>query len=88
MLFINTSLSEGLAFAIGEASLSGVPEVAIQVSATVLVHTDSDDLTKRYGEWYRQIILASNDPAMSTLSTIMNDHGSHDRHWLRERQGD
>jgi len=56
-LFMNSSLSEGLPLAIGEAALSGVPIVATEVGATALVLTDPDDPSKRYGE-----VVPPNDP--------------------------
>ena len=56
-IFMNSSLSEGLPLAIGEAALSGVPIVATEVGATALVLTDPDDTTKRYGE-----VVPPNDP--------------------------
>lgn len=56
-LFMNSSLSEGLPLAIGEAALAGVPIVATEVGATALVLTDPDDPTKRYGE-----VVPPNDP--------------------------
>lgn len=56
-LFVNSSISEGLPLAIGEAALAGVPIVATEVGATALVVTDPDDQTQRYGE-----IVAPNDP--------------------------
>ncbi|KAH6612969.1 hypothetical protein C7974DRAFT_428732 [Boeremia exigua] len=56
-LFLNSSLSEGLPLAIGEAALSGVPIVATEVGATSLVLTDPDDMKKRYGE-----VVPPNDP--------------------------
>lgn len=56
-IFMNSSLSEGLPLAIGEAALSGVPIVATEVGATALVLTDPDDVTKRYGE-----VVPPNDP--------------------------
>ncbi|GAM86496.1 hypothetical protein ANO11243_045100 [Dothideomycetidae sp. 11243] len=56
-LFMNSSLSEGLPLAIGEAALSGIPIVATEVGATALVLTDPDDPTKRYGE-----VVPPNDP--------------------------
>lgn len=49
-LFINSSISEGLPLAIGEAALAGVPIVATEVGATALVLTDPEDHTQRYGE--------------------------------------
>ncbi|KAK0871047.1 hypothetical protein LTR87_013052 [Friedmanniomyces endolithicus] len=49
-LFLNSSISEGLPLAIGEAALSGVPIVATEVGATSLVLTDPSDINKRYGE--------------------------------------
>ncbi|KAG9511882.1 glycosyltransferase family 4 protein, partial [Aureobasidium melanogenum] len=56
-IFMNSSLSEGLPLAIGEAALSGIPIVATEVGATALVLTDPDDPTKRYGE-----VVPPNDP--------------------------
>lgn len=56
-LFMNSSLSEGLPLAIGEAALSGIPIVATEVGATALVLTDPDDPSKRYGE-----VVPPNDP--------------------------
>ncbi|PHH67892.1 hypothetical protein CDD82_1017 [Ophiocordyceps australis] len=55
-LFVNSSISEGLPLAIGEAALAGVPIVATEVGATALVVTDPDDPDKRYGE-----VVAPND---------------------------
>jgi len=49
-LFMNSSISEGLPLAIGEAALAGVPIVATEVGSTALVLTDPDDPTQRYGE--------------------------------------
>lgn len=56
-LFMNSSLSEGLPLAIGEAALAGVPVVATEVGSTALVMTDPDDPSKRYGE-----VVPPNDP--------------------------
>ena len=56
-LFMNSSLSEGLPLAIGEAALAGVPVVATEVGSTALVMTDPDDPTQRYGE-----VVPPNDP--------------------------
>lgn len=56
-LFMNSSLSEGLPLAIGEAALSGVAIVATEVGATAQVLTDADDPNVRYGE-----IVPPNDP--------------------------
>jgi hypothetical protein len=56
-LFMNSSISEGLPLAIGEAALAGVPIVATEVGATALVMTDPDDQDKRYGE-----VVPPNDP--------------------------
>ncbi|KAI7152996.1 glycosyltransferase family 4 protein [Hortaea werneckii] len=67
-LFLNSSLSEGLPLAIGEAALSGVPIVATEVGATALVLTDPDDIKKRYGE-----VVPPNDPeslARAQLSVL------------------
>lgn len=49
-LFMNSSISEGLPLAIGEAALAGVPIVATEVGATALVLTDPKDQEQRYGE--------------------------------------
>ncbi|KAK3938628.1 putative glycosyl transferase [Diplogelasinospora grovesii] len=49
-VFMNSSLSEGLPLAIGEAALSGVPVVATGVGATELVVTDPDKPGVKYGE--------------------------------------
>lgn len=56
-LFMNSSISEGLPLAIGEAALAGVPIVATEVGATALVLTDPEDQDKRYGE-----VVPPNDP--------------------------
>jgi glycosyltransferase involved in cell wall biosynthesis len=56
-LFMNSSISEGLPLAIGEAALAGVPIVATEVGATALVLTDAEDPTQRYGE-----VVPPNDP--------------------------
>lgn len=56
-LFMNSSISEGLPLAIGEAALAGVPIVATEVGATALVLTDPEDQEKRYGE-----VVPPNDP--------------------------
>ncbi|POR39127.1 Uncharacterized protein TPAR_00687 [Tolypocladium paradoxum] len=56
-LFMNSSVSEGLPLAIGEAALAGVPIVATEVGATALVMTDPTDQEQRYGE-----VVAPNDP--------------------------
>ncbi|KAL1412242.1 hypothetical protein Q8F55_003253 [Vanrija albida] len=55
-LFMNSSISEGLPLAIGEAALAGVPIVATEVGATALVLTDPES-TQRYGE-----VVPPNDP--------------------------
>jgi glycosyltransferase involved in cell wall biosynthesis len=49
-LFMNSSLSEGLPLAIGEAALTGVPIVATEVGGTALFLTDPDDKSCKYGE--------------------------------------
>ncbi|EJT52261.1 hypothetical protein A1Q1_05471 [Trichosporon asahii var. asahii CBS 2479] len=49
-LFMNSSISEGLPLAIGEAALAGVPIVATEVGATALVLTDPANPEQRYGE--------------------------------------
>ncbi|KAG8411014.1 hypothetical protein J3459_016736 [Metarhizium acridum] len=56
-IFMNSSISEGLPLAIGEAALAGVPIVATEVGATALVMTDPNDAEQRYGE-----VVAPNDP--------------------------
>lgn len=67
-LFMNSSISEGLPLAIGEAALAGVPIVATEVGATALVMTNPDDRTERYGE-----VVPPNDPvalARAQLSVL------------------
>lgn len=49
-LFMNSSISEGLPLAIGEAALTGAPIVCTDVGATKLVLQDPDDADKLYGE--------------------------------------
>lgn len=49
-LFMNSSMSEGLPLAIGEAALAGVPIVATEVGATALVLTDPNNPEQQYGE--------------------------------------
>ncbi|KAL6414422.1 hypothetical protein AUP68_00942 [Ilyonectria robusta] len=56
-LFMNSSISEGLPLAIGEAALAGVPIVATEVGATALVLTDVKNPDQRYGE-----VVPPNDP--------------------------
>ncbi|KAH7009665.1 hypothetical protein EDB80DRAFT_776044 [Ilyonectria destructans] len=56
-LFMNSSISEGLPLAIGEAALAGVPIVATEVGATALVLTDPQNPDLRYGE-----VVPPNDP--------------------------
>lgn len=56
-LFMNSSISEGLPLAIGEAALAGVPIVATEVGATALVLTDPEKPDQRYGE-----VVPPNDP--------------------------
>jgi glycosyltransferase involved in cell wall biosynthesis len=64
-LFMNSSLSEGLPLAIGEAALSGIPIVATEVGATAQVLTDVDDPDIRYGE-----IVPPNDPVALARAQI------------------
>ncbi|RDW73621.1 hypothetical protein BP5796_07063 [Coleophoma crateriformis] len=64
-LFMNSSLSEGLPLAIGEAALSGVPIVATEVGATAQVLTDADDPSILYGE-----IVPPNDPVALARAQI------------------
>jgi hypothetical protein len=56
-VFLNSSISEGLPLAIGEAALTGAPIVCTDVGATFQVLTDPDDPKKRYG-----VVVAPNDP--------------------------
>ncbi|KAF4946020.1 hypothetical protein FGADI_11524 [Fusarium gaditjirri] len=56
-LFMNSSMSEGLPLAIGEAALAGVPIVATEVGATALVLTDPNKPGQQYGE-----VVPPNDP--------------------------
>lgn len=56
-LFMNSSISEGLPLAIGEAALAGVPIVATEVGATALVLTEPEEENTRYGE-----VVPPNDP--------------------------
>ncbi|KAF5664992.1 glycosyl transferase [Fusarium heterosporum] len=56
-LFMNSSMSEGLPLAIGEAALAGVPIVATEVGATALVLTDPKNPEQQYGE-----VVPPNDP--------------------------
>ncbi|KAJ0136340.1 Uncharacterized protein HZ326_20640 [Fusarium oxysporum f. sp. albedinis] len=56
-LFMNSSISEGLPLAIGEAALAGIPIVATEVGATALVLTDPKDPEQQYGE-----VVPPNDP--------------------------
>jgi hypothetical protein len=55
-LFLNSSVSEGLPLALGEAALTGAPVVCTDVGASLRVLTDPDD-GKRYSE-----VVAPNDP--------------------------
>jgi len=64
-LFMNSSLSEGLPLAIGEAALSGIPIVATEVGATAQVLTDPDDPNIRYGE-----VVPPNDPVALARAQI------------------
>lgn len=64
-LFMNSSLSEGLPLAIGEAALAGVPIVATEVGATAQVLTDVDDPSIRYGE-----VVSPNDPVALARAQI------------------
>jgi len=54
-LFLNSSISEGLPLALGEAALTGAPVVCTDVGASLRVLTDPDD-GKRYSE-----VVAPND---------------------------
>ncbi|KAK0386712.1 hypothetical protein NLU13_6547 [Sarocladium strictum] len=64
-LFMNSSISEGLPLAIGEAALAGVPIVATEVGATALVLTDPKDQDQRYGE-----VVPPNDPVALARAQI------------------
>lgn len=64
-LFMNSSLSEGLPLAIGEAALSGIPIVATEVGATAQVLTDVDDPSILYGE-----VVPPNDPVALARAQI------------------
>lgn len=64
-LFMNSSLSEGLPLAIGEAALSGIPIVATEVGATAQVLTDVDDPDVLYGE-----VVPPNDPVSLARAQI------------------
>jgi hypothetical protein len=64
-LFVNSSLSEGLPLAIGEAALTGVPVVATEVGGTSLVLTDPDDSSLQYGE-----VVPPNDPVALARAQI------------------
>ncbi|KAF1812156.1 hypothetical protein P152DRAFT_417112, partial [Eremomyces bilateralis CBS 781.70] len=55
-LFLNSSVSEGLPLALGEAALTGAPVVATDVGASLRVLTDPDT-----GERYSEVV-APNDP--------------------------
>ena len=55
-LFLNSSISEGLPLALGEAALTGAPVVCTDVGASLRVLTDPDD-NERYSA-----VVAPNDP--------------------------
>ena len=72
-VFLNSSISEGLPLAIGEAALTGAPIVCTDVGATFQVLTDPDDPKKRYGT-----VVAPNDPralarAQISLLSVMDE---------------
>lgn len=72
-VFLNSSISEGLPLAIGEAALTGAPIVCTDVGATFQVLTDPDDPKKRYGT-----VVAPNDPralarAQISLLAVMDE---------------
>jgi len=72
-VFMNSSISEGLPLAIGEAALTGAPIVCTDVGATFQVLTDPDDPKKRYGS-----VIAPNDPralarAQISLLAVMDE---------------
>jgi hypothetical protein len=64
-IFMNSSISEGLPLAIGEAALAGVPIVATEVGATALVLTDPEKEGTRYGE-----VVPPNDPSALARAQI------------------
>ncbi|EKD21030.1 glycosyl transferase [Drepanopeziza brunnea f. sp. 'multigermtubi' MB_m1] len=63
-LFLNSSVSEGLPLALGEAALTGVPVVCTDVGASLRVLTDKDD-GSRYSE-----VVAPNDAASLARAQI------------------
>jgi hypothetical protein len=72
-VFMNSSISEGMPLAIGEAALTGAPIVCTDVGATFQVLTDPDDPKKRYGT-----VIAPNDPralakAQISLLSVMDE---------------
>jgi glycosyltransferase involved in cell wall biosynthesis len=72
-VFMNSSISEGLPLAIGEAALTGAPIVCTDVGATFQVLTDPDDPKRRYGS-----VVAPNDPralarAQISLLAVMDE---------------
>jgi glycosyltransferase involved in cell wall biosynthesis len=64
-LFMNSSLSEGLPLAIGEAALCGVPIVATNVGATSQVLVNPDDPSEILGE-----VVPPNDPVSLARAQI------------------
>ena len=56
-VFMNSSVSEGLPLAIGEAGLTGAPIVCTDVGATFQVVSDPEDPKKRFGA-----VVPPNDP--------------------------
>ena len=72
-VFMNSSISEGMPLAIGEAALTGAPIVCTDVGATFQVITDPDNPKQRYGA-----VVAPNDHhalarAQITLLSVMDE---------------
>jgi Glycosyl transferases group 1 len=72
-VFMNSSISEGLPLAIGEAALTGAPIVCTDVGATFQVLTDPDNPKRRYGT-----VIAPNDHralarAQISLLSVMDE---------------
>jgi glycosyltransferase involved in cell wall biosynthesis len=72
-VFMNSSISEGLPLAIGEAALTGAPIVCTDVGATFQVLTDPDNSKRRYGT-----VIAPNDHralarAQISLLSVMDE---------------
>lgn len=98
-LFVNSSISEGLPLAIGEAALAGVPIVATEVGATALVVTDPDDAAQRYGEVVARAQLSllsmvgpwarfTAEGERGRAATLPDDMTADDVTWLSQRMYD